>query len=530
MDLVLSIVRCPDAAVPATRRVAGGEIAIGRGEDNDWVLADPNRHLSKHHCTVAFRSGRWTVTDHSTNGTFLDRATEPIGRGATAPLRDGSRLTLGEYEIEVRLEEPAAAQGGFGAANPFDEDPFAPPRPAPAPFQHDPFGRDPFAIEPPATPVATDPFADLGGPPAPIAPAIPPDFDPLSDIQGGDRLSDPSWTTGGSRPDHTSPTSDAFVPPPVVRNTIPDDWDLDIQPPPATPTPPPAAEPLPPAPAPPIERGGTPFPPAATDPFADRVATTVSGFEAPVGPRTGPRIDAARPRTATEPEDGYLAGGGPQPPPVTPAQPARSAARPEPGPRPAGDGDALLAAFLAGAGLPDLVRRSNVPSEQLMRGLGAAFRAFVEGLREVLITRASIKSEFRIEQTIIAARGNNPLKFSPSVEDALAAMLGESRGAFMDAETAVRDSLEDIKRHEMATMEAMQAGLRAVLAQLDPAALREEAEAAGGLSLVPAQRRARAFDLFEQRFAAVLRDAENTTDGAFARAFARAYEAASGRG
>jgi type VI secretion system FHA domain protein len=148
----------------------------------------------------------------------------------------------------------------------------------------------------------------------------------------------------------------------------------------------------------------------------------------------------------------------------------------------------------------------------------------------VLITRASIKSEFRIEQTIIAARGNNPLKFSPSVEDALAAMLGESRGAFMDAETAVRDSLDDIKHHEMATMEAMQAGLRAVLARLEPAALREEAEAAGGLNLLPAQRRARAFDVFEARFAEILRDIDNTTDGTFARAFARAYEAAGGRG
>ena len=148
----------------------------------------------------------------------------------------------------------------------------------------------------------------------------------------------------------------------------------------------------------------------------------------------------------------------------------------------------------------------------------------------MLITRASIKSEFRIEQTIIAARGNNPLKFSPSVEDALAAMLGESRGAFMDAETAVRDSLDDIKHHELATMQAIQAGLRAVLAEIEPGRLREEAEAQGGLSLVPAQRRARAFDLFEQRFAALLRDADSSTDGTFARAFARAYEAAGGRG
>jgi type VI secretion system FHA domain protein len=322
----------------------------------------------------------------------------------------------------------------------------------------------------------------------------------------------------------------------VVSNAIPDDWDLDL---------PGASGAAPPRPTHGPEDGHL----AGGGPTAPPPPATA---ERPYGPDDlVPPAPVPRPApfgdTAPGPVERGPIGRAPPPPPPPPQRdgfarhPAAAApgseaeAAPPPPARPAAapaeaDGEGLIAAFLAGAGLPDLIRRSNVPPEQLMRGLGAAFRAFVEGLREVLITRASIKSEFRIEQTIIAARGNNPLKFSPSVEDALAAMLGESRGAFMDAEGAVRDSLDDIKRHEMATMEAMQAGLRAVLGQLDPAKLREEAEAAGGLSLVPAQRRARAFDLFEQRFAAVLRDAENTTDGVFARAFARAYEAASTRG
>ena len=47
-----------------------------------------------------------------------------------------------------------------------------------------------------------------------------------------------------------------------------------------------------------------------------------------------------------------------------------------------------------------------------MLALGKAFRNLVAGLRAVLIARAQIKSEFRIEQTMIQARGNNPLKFS----------------------------------------------------------------------------------------------------------------------
>lgn len=506
MDLVLSVVRCPDAAVPATRRVTGGELTIGRGEGNDWVLADPNRHLSKQHCTIAFRSGRWMVTDQSTNGTFLDRGAEPIGRGASAPLRDGSRLTLGEYEIEVRVEERGGTAAGFGAAsgNPFDDDPFAPPPAPTAPFGNDPFGRDPYAVAPPSQPVATDPFGGIGGPVGGGS-LLPDDFDPLSDIQGGDRLSDPSWTTSGSRPDHTPASSDAFIPPPVVQSAIPDDWDLEITPQQA--------------------------PPSTPAPTSDIGSEPLNVTSRARGPEMAPSLPPDDTFAGLEPAASPVARPVAPPAAAMVAPSAPPAAREAPAAPLAGaDEMALLAAFLAGAGLPDLVRRSTVPPEQLMHGLGAAFRAFVEGLREVLITRASIKSEFRIEQTIIAARGNNPLKFSPSVEDAIAAMLGEARGAFMDAEAAVRDSLDDIKHHEMATMAAMQAGLRAVLAAIEPAGLREEAEAAGGLSLVPAQRRARAFDLYEARFAALARDIENNTDGAFARAFARAYEAAGGRG
>ena len=73
------------------------------------------------------------------------------------------------------------------------------------------------------------------------------------------------------------------------------------------------------------------------------------------------------------------------------------------------DDGALLAAFLEGAGMRD-AHPTDPPATML--ALGKAFRNLVAGLRAVLIARAQIKSEFRIEQTMIQARGNNPLKFS----------------------------------------------------------------------------------------------------------------------
>src|SRR5215813_738617 len=79
MTLTLSMLRCPDRVAPETRELRGGEFSIGRGSENDWVLPDPERFLSKRHCLLAYRSGGWQIADLSTNGTFLNRDTEAIG-------------------------------------------------------------------------------------------------------------------------------------------------------------------------------------------------------------------------------------------------------------------------------------------------------------------------------------------------------------------------------------------------------------------------------------------------------------------
>ena len=99
-----------------------------------------------------------------------------------------------------------------------------------------------------------------------------------------------------------------------------------------------------------------------------------------------------------------------------------------------------------------------------MEALGAAFRALVSGLRLALIARSAIKGEFRIEQTMIRSRGNNPLKFSADDDDALLALLGAGRRTEMSAAEAVADALRDMRLHEIATVAAMRsARARAVL-------------------------------------------------------------------
>ena len=85
MTLTLAMLRCPDNVAPETRTVAGGEFSIGRGPENDWVLPDPERGLSKRHCVFAFRSGGWQIAD------TLDQRHLSQSRGGTDRPRPGAR-------------------------------------------------------------------------------------------------------------------------------------------------------------------------------------------------------------------------------------------------------------------------------------------------------------------------------------------------------------------------------------------------------------------------------------------------------
>jgi predicted component of type VI protein secretion system len=202
-----------------------------------------------------------------------------------------------------------------------------------------------------------------------------------------------------------------------------------------------------------------------------------------------------------------------------PAPPAAALAGAPPHAPPKGGDAAAVAAFLRGAGLPDARIEDPVAT---MEALGAAMRAMVGGLRAALIARAATKARYRIEQTMIRARGNNPLKFSADDDDALAALLGAGRRAAMPPQEAVTAALRDLERHERAAAEATQVAVRAVLADLSPQALL----ASVGTAPRPVERKSRAFDALEERHAALLRSLSDEFDSVFGRAFGRAYEEA----
>lgn len=430
MSLVLNVLRCPDKVVPETRHVESGELSIGRGTEADWVLVDPERHLSKRHCVIAHRSGGWWVGDVSTNGTFLNGEATPLGPQTVRALQDGDRLYLGPYEIEVRIEEAASAPGTRAPSmvnGPFDEDPFAEPGHA---------GTSPKDEEP-------GPVASLES-----GARLPANFDPLRPD------SDELPSHGPVHADHSPAVADAFRAPRAVTELLPEDWNDELD------------------------------------------AGSISRPES----------------AAVSPSDGAQAS---EQPTFDPA--AKSSPSPE-----AADPSDEFAAFLRGVGI---VAMSPTDTIAAMEQLGRVFRALVSGLRSTLMARAAVKDEFRIGQTMIQARGNNPLKFSTNDDDAMTALLGLGRRAEMPPEAAVAEVLHDLRLHELATVTAMQAGARALLASLDPGPIRRDIERVG-LTLLPAAAKARAWDAFESLHARTTQALADDFDSVFGRAFSRAYEQA----
>ncbi|WP_324769335.1 type VI secretion system-associated FHA domain protein TagH [Pokkaliibacter plantistimulans] len=81
---------------------------LGRSEQCDWCLPDPERVLSGTHARVEVDAEGFVVTDLSTNGLFINRRVEALGKGNRHRLNSNDVLCLGDYEIRAQLRPRSA--------------------------------------------------------------------------------------------------------------------------------------------------------------------------------------------------------------------------------------------------------------------------------------------------------------------------------------------------------------------------------------------------------------------------------------
>ncbi|CRM89797.1 type VI secretion system FHA domain protein [Pseudomonas sp. 22 E 5] len=266
--------------------------------------------------------------------------------------------------------------------------------------------------------------------------------------------------------------------------------------------------------------------------MADHVPSEQHDFRPPT-PVAVPVVEKPAVAGSVIPEDWDLFGDTPAPvvatpQPVAPVEPPLAPIMQPAAPDISSQPD-LLQAFLRGAGL-DQLRLDKAQAEAQMESIGRSYRLMVEGLIDVLRARASLKGEFRMQQTMIQPAENNPLKFAPNADEALLLLLRHGNQAFMAPDVAVRDSFDDLRAHQLAVMAGVEAAIKHLLTRFEPAQLEDRMGKPAGLSsLFNGSRQAQYWQQFTELYSNISREAQEDFQDLFGREFSRAYEEHSAR-
>lgn len=184
---------------------------------------------------------------------------------------------------------------------------------------------------------------------------------------------------------------------------------------------------------------------------------------------------------------------------------------------------ALLAAFKEGLATPAVQVEALTPA--LMKLIGELLREAASGTIDLLVARAALKREIRAESTMIVAKENNPLKFSPSAEAALGHLLAPPTRGFMPAAPAMRDAYDDLRAHQYGFVAGMRAALEGVFERFDPTRLEATLTQRSALqAILPAARKAQLWESFNVLYSQIRSEAQDDFHQVFGKAFLKAYE------
>ncbi|MCK9608281.1 MAG: type VI secretion system-associated FHA domain protein TagH [Methylomonas sp.] len=467
---------------PISAQFDGQGGSIGRAPNNQLVLPDPEKFISRVHASIICEAGRYFIEDSSTGGTYINDSEIPLQQ-SKAPLSDGEKIRIGEYELLATIAESATA--GFAvnieqpvrqldlAQNSVLDGPFVPAQSDVSQPKADFFSS---FVEQPESSAIHQSFT-----PPQIAET--PGSAAVDDLDFGDLLSKLDELPGINSPAGSKQSAD--LPP------LPADFFAEEQPKPEEASPFEFA----------TEEAETPWQPSNETPTEE---PQVPPFDMPEPAPTTfqePAIEAVFPAQPVDRSEIV--------------EPKKSTAQPTPAVSAAAD-DALLREFLAGAGISD---SHFMPPEQwpaLMRTSGELLRSMVQGLMQVLRARAELKSQFRVSVTTMRSVDNNPLKFTPNVDDAIKLILAPTNPGFLPPKQAVSEGFNDIMNHQIAMTAGIQAALAEILRSFDPQRI-EKTQAEGVLF----QKKTKCWEYYVEKYPQLKAVAQEEF---FGDAFADAYE------
>lgn len=162
-------------------------ILIGRSSACDLTLPDENKYVSSNHAEITVSNQKFSLADTSANGTFINSADTPVGRGNTIVLSDGDIISMGEFSLHITItnplelpdhsDNPFADAAHAAPSNQISDDPFSSfeenAGTDSAPFKNndhidrlEDIGIGPSAWDTTSTDQSNDPFADFNQSPS----------------------------------------------------------------------------------------------------------------------------------------------------------------------------------------------------------------------------------------------------------------------------------------------------------------------------------------------------------------------------
>lgn len=476
MSLLITLVKAPDSTATARTSMSFDESggSMGRGEDNTWVLQDPELYLSSQHCEISFENGQYFLIDRSTNGTFYNGSVDPMGKGNRLPVHDNDRFIIGDYEFAISMQAQASGSGlsndpFAGAIGQSSSDPGA----VPGDFASSPFDSS-------VPPVKESLFSSGMSESDPLA--------ALDKAMGGSSgafndeahdLHNNPFSSATSQSDSMDPLNQQMdwpksTPGPVSgpAGVIPDDWDLDAE----ALTPSVEEEPFTPTAEIKIENSG---------PSARERALETANQELLA------QIEKLKKQQSTSVSETAVSNAD--------------------------------AEFIRGLGLQSR-NLSDAEIEKLSLKAGEVMRAMTGGLMQVLSSRSSIKNEFRMNVTTIQPVENNPLKFSANIDDALENMFLKAGNAFKQPLDAVNEGFESVAEHQIAILAGIREAFKTVIERFDPIVLEERFNRQSRGGLLPGSHKAKNWDAYTAYYEELVGDIDKSFQYLFGDGFVRAYE------
>jgi type VI secretion system FHA domain protein len=180
------------------------------------------------------------------------------------------------------------------------------------------------------------------------------------------------------------------------------------------------------------------------------------------------------------------------------------------------------------AGAPDLLAALGLDPAQvdpaIQQQLGVILRITVQGLIEVLKSRAQVKNSFRMPMTSIRPVENNPLKFSMNAQDAVYNLFVKRNPGYLGAVEAFEEGFQDIEFHQTAVLAGIRAAFNAMVAKFHPDNLEQLYERKlKRTAMLGLGSRLKYWELYRAQFEEIDRDREAHFQLLFGEEFAKAY-------